>query len=327
MERVLKSSLGFALIGCGDISEINCTSLQKASGSHLVRVADIDLATAERVAHQFDVPASSSLEEALSDDEVEAVFLSVPHHLHCPMITTAAASGRHVIVEKPIATRSEDALAADASCKEAGVALSVCHPRRYEPKVEHSRKLLADGVIGNLLATNSLFLKVKKDSYWTNAPWRGEIERSGGGVFLMNLIHHLDALQVVSQQQIVKVRGFQATLASTVEVEDTIAAILEFGGGPVGTVTGCSAAPGPTVITDTFIGSEGRIELTKNSVRVVSHEDPFHIKEWTDHDFGNDTVSKTRFVEEFSRAVLEGTPCPVPAAYGIDLARLILDCR
>ncbi len=323
----MKSSLGFALIGCGDIAELNCTSLQQASGSHLVRVADIDPAAAGRVARQFDVPASSSLEEALSDDEVEAVFLSVPHHLHCPMIAAVAGARRHIIVEKPIATRIEDALAAHDLCEEAGVALSVCHPRRYEPKVEHSRKLLAEGVIGDLLTTTSLFLKMKKDSYWKNAPWRGETERSGGGVFLMNLIHHLDALQIVARQRIVKVRGFQATLATAVEVEDTVAAILEFEGGSVGTITGCSAAPGPTVITDAFIGSEGRIELTRNSVRVVSQRDPFHIKEWTDHDFGEDPVSKTRFVEEFSRCVREETPCPVPAAYGIDLARLILDCR
>ena len=143
----------------------------------------------------------------------------------------------------------------------------------------------------------------------------------------MNLIHHLDALQVVTGKTIEKLASFQANRATDVEVEDTVAAILEFDGGTIGTITGCSAAPGPTVITDTFIGTEGRIELTKNSVRVVSQHSPFHIKEWTDHDYQQDSVSKTQFIENFSRSVREGAALRIPASYGIELTRLVLEAE
>jgi len=320
-------SLGFALVGCGDIAQRNATSLQQASGTHLARVVDIDPDAVNQMAQQFDVPSSLSLDEALSDDDVGAVFISVPHDLHCSMIDIAAQAGRHIIVEKPIATRVEDANRAREVCEKAGVCLSVCHPRRYEPKVDRARQLLAEGVIGKLLTTTSLFLKRKDESYWDSAPWRGERKRSGGGVFLMNLIHHLDALQVVTGQTISKIGSFQTTRATDVEVEDTVAAMLRFDGGAIGTITGCSAAPGPTIITDTFIGSEGRIELTKNSVRVVSQQPPYHIKEWTDHDYEQDSVSKTRFVEDFSSSVREGTPPPIPASYGIELAKLVLEAE
>ncbi|MGE4618806.1 MAG: Gfo/Idh/MocA family oxidoreductase [Planctomycetota bacterium] len=323
----MKKSLGFALVGCGDIAQRNATSLNEASGTNLVRVVDIDTTAAENTAHTFGVPASNSLEEALQDEAVEAVFISVPHDLHCPMIETAARAGRHIIVEKPIATRIEDATNALEVCRQNNVELSVCHPRSYEPKVEHAQQLIGDGIIGELLTTTSSFLKVKKDSYWNNAPWRGELERSGGGIFLMNLIHHLDALQVITKQKIRMVNSVQATRVTDVEVEDTVAAILEFEGGAIGTVSGSSAAPGPTVITDTFIGSEGRIELTKRSVRVVSQSSPYHVKEWTEHEHAQDSVSKTRFIEEFSKSIRNGMPVPIPAAYGIDLARLVLESR
>ena len=68
-------SLGFALVGCGDIAQRNATSLQQASGTHLARVVDIDPDAVTKMAQQFDVPSSLSLDEA--DAKVTPLLSSI----------------------------------------------------------------------------------------------------------------------------------------------------------------------------------------------------------------------------------------------------------
>lgn len=317
-------SLGFALIGCGEIAVRNAESIVKADRARLVRVVDIDADAAARLAEDFGVSSSQSLAEALADSAVSAVFLATPHQLHAEQIVTAAQAGRHVIVEKPIATSSEMAKHAIAACYASGVSLSVCHPRRYEPKVELARRLVEAGLIGRVLMTATSFAKVKPAEYWSRT-WRACRERSGGGVLIMNLIHHFDALQVITDEQIVALHADCATLASDIEVEDSAVAILRYQGGALGTVLAGTALPGPKVFDDVVYGSGGRIVVSKHGVSLFTEKTSEHgpAGQWIEFPFEQDLTSKSRFVAEFVAAVLAGREVPVPASYGLGLLTLI----
>lgn len=323
----MRATLGFALIGCGDIGRLNGQSIAHADGASLARLVDTDVQAAGKLAERFSVPVSPSFTEALTDPGVDAVFIATPHDLHAPMVIEAAEAGKHVIVEKPIATTVADAEAAIAACESAGVSLSVCHPRRYEEKIKRARELVEEGSIGSLLLTNSQFVKQRTADYWSKALWRSDRSRSGGGVLIMNLIHHLDALQVITGQRIVTAVGLTATHSGDSDVEDSAAVAVRYDSGALGTLAACSSIPGKKVFEDQVYGKNGRLIVEKRTVRLQMHDSYVSGEPglWTVFDFEEDSVSKTRFVESFAASVKSSQLPPVPGSYGLELLRIVLD--
>lgn len=318
--------IGFALVGCGEIGLRNAQSIAEAQGARLVRVVDVDQEQSGPVAGRYGVPQSGSLDDALSDPGVEAVFIATPHHLHGSMSIEAAEAGRHVIVEKPIATTMPDAEAAVEACRAAGVSLSCCHPRCYEPKIVCARRVVEQQLVGRILLTASVFLKEKTAEYWQDGPWRGCRAESGGGVLMMNLIHHLDALHVITANPIRTAVALTSGQRTDVEVEDTAAVALGFESGALGTIAACSSLPGPKVFEDAVYGDRGRVIVQKRAVRLFTSRPSSYgpPNQWAVLEFEEDRVSKKRFVEEFAASVRCETQPPVNAAYGLALLRLVL---
>jgi predicted dehydrogenase len=322
----MTKDLGFALVGCGAIGERNAESVADAHGAHLVRVVDTDLRAARACGERFNVPTSPSLHDALDDPAVDGVFIATPHDLHARMMIEAAKASKHVLVEKPLATTIADAQSAIAACEKYKVNLSVCHPPRYEEKIRFAQRFVRDGYVGRLLLTSSLFLKEKTADYWEKTPWRSSRERSGGGVVIMNLMHHFDAIQAVTGCRITSAIGLNAAQVQKVEVEDTAVVALRYETGALGSIAACSSLPGPKVFEDSIYGQNGRVVIEKRSVRAMtrlprSHTSPWA---WTSQDFEEDRISKRCFVEGFVSSVIENTPPPVPATYGLALLELVL---
>lgn len=321
----MNAKIGFALIGCGDIGGRNAGSIAEAEGTELVRLVDANAQAAGRLGKRFGADVSTSLSDALSDPKVDAVFIATPHDLHAAMVIEAAEAGKHIVVEKPIATTLSDAEIAIAACHAGGVRLSVCHPRRYEDKIAHARHLFDEGRLGRLLLTVSRFLKEKEPDYWHSSPWRGDPTRSGGGVLIMNLVHHLDALQVITGRRVVEAVGLTAAQSDGAKVEDTAGVAVRYDSGALGTLAACSSMPGKKAFADEIYGEKGRVVVEKRSVRVQHHDAclPGRPATWDVAEFEEDTVSKTRFVEAFVRSIMADEPPPVPGSYGLDLLRIV----
>lgn len=313
--------LGFALVGCGDIGATDAAAIAGAPAARLVRVVDTDGGARRAAADRFGVPGSAALVDALEDPAVDAVFIATPHDLHAPMVIEAAQAGRHVIVEKPIATDVADAESAIAACNAGGVRFAVCHPRRYEPKIACARAAVEDGLLGRLRLSTSCFLKEKPGAYWRAAPWRGCRSRSGGGVLIMNLVHHIDALQVITDTPITSAVGLCSNRGEEYDVEDAAAVAIRYRTGALGTMAACSDLPGPKVFEDRILGEDGRLVVEKRSVRCLPHH---RSASWTVTEFDDDRTSRTLFVEAFASAVLASRPTPVPASYGLAILRLVL---
>lgn len=328
----MNDGLGFALIGCGDIGGLNARSIAEAKGASLVRLVDTNLDAAGVLAERFNVPlstpgsgATSPMEDALNDANVDAVFIATPHDLHASMVALAARAGKHVIVEKPIATNVRDAEAAIATCDECGVSLSVCHPRRYEEKIIRARALVEEGLVGRVLVTVSKFLKNKGPDYWSKAPWRSDRSRSGGGVVIMNLVHHLDALQAITGHRLVEAVGLTGPVAGAPCVEDAAAVAARFDGGAVAALAACTTIPGKKVFEDEIFGEKGRLVVEKRSVRLQTNDSYVSGSpgQWTVFEFEEDSTSKRGFIEAFVKSVLADKPPPVPGGYGLDLLRIV----
>ncbi len=152
-------------------------------GAQLTRVDAIASRSAEKArstAESLGIPKSyGSYEELLADSEIEAVYIPLPNHLHAPWTKAAAEAGKHVLCEKPLATSSAQAREMIEAAHGAGVKLMEGFMYRLHPLWVEVRRLLTEGVIGDLLAIQSFF------SYYNVDPHdiRNNVEFGGGALF------------------------------------------------------------------------------------------------------------------------------------------------
>lgn len=243
--------LRVALLGCGDIGEQNAGAISRAPNVRLVACFDPLSSLAEDLALRFDVDAVGSVEEVLARDDVDAVFLAVPHDLHAPLAIQAAAAGRHVIVEKPPAQSLDAAVELAFAVRRAGVSMTVCFPHRYDAGVLAARRLISEGALGELEGTLTTFLSDKPPSYWHGgfsgraaSDWRASRARAGGGVLIMNLSHYVDLGLHLAGTDVEAVSAFVASADPRAEVEDSVTVSIRYANGAVGSLFGGSAVPG-----------------------------------------------------------------------------------
>lgn len=259
--------LRFAVIGCGDIGFSNARAIAQSRNAELVLAYDADPALAEATARAHGGAAAGTIEEAFDRERIDAVFLSVPHDVHTPLIQRAAAAGLDIIVEKPLAHNLQAAMDAAEAARAAGVTLSVCFPYRYEPAAATALALVKAGALGTLRGASLTFHADKPQAYWqggfsnrANSDWRTIAERSGGGVLIMNLTHFIDLLRHLAACEVTEVSA-AARFDPGKDVEDQIAVQALFEGGAVGTFFGSATTAGVPSTRLEIFGDHGTIDL------------------------------------------------------------------
>ena len=145
-------SLGWAIAGIGSHADLKIApAIARARESRLVAVYSRDQGRADAFAeaHGADV-AYSSLDAMLADSRVDAVFVSSPNHLHAPQTIKAAAAGKHVLAEKPMANSVSDAAAMIDACRDHRVVLGLGFELRFHPAHLWARQLIDAGTIGHI---------------------------------------------------------------------------------------------------------------------------------------------------------------------------------
>jgi predicted dehydrogenase len=225
-----------AIIGCGWAGQRHAAAF--IGERRRVRWAiDTDLKRASEVAElEPGGRSSADLDEALSDPAVTMVDVCLPHHLHAEVCLTAIAKGRDVLCEKPLAPTLAEADRMMDAAEKAGTVLMVAENECFHPVYLEIRRLLDEGVIGPpalVQATRQCFLR---DSFVHNRPWFLNREASGGGILLSGGIHDFAKLRVMLGE-IESVHCLRARQRfQELETEDTVAMLLGFANGAVGTL-------------------------------------------------------------------------------------------
>jgi len=248
------------MIGCGDVTEKKSgPAFSKVFGSELVAVMRRNGQAAADYARRHGVPRWYDDASALiADPEVDAVYVATPPDTHAYYTNEAAASGKPVYVEKPMARTVAECEGMISSCKQAGVPLFVAYYRRCLPHFVQAREWLAQGRIGQILAVQmSLFLPPPAEA----TDWRFDMEKAGGGLLYDLGSHQFDALDYLLGP-IAEVQGRARNLAGRYAVEDTVSARWSFesgveGGGLWCFVTDTSAQRDEI----TILGSKGSVTL------------------------------------------------------------------
>src|SRR5579884_716577 len=123
----MSDKLRIGMIGCGEIAVQTAKGIAAAASAEHVMMMDVSERVARDLGQTYGVPHTTSVEELLANPRVDAVYIAVPHYLHAPLAIQAIRAGKHVLVEKPIATTLADADAMIAAAREARVAFSVAY--------------------------------------------------------------------------------------------------------------------------------------------------------------------------------------------------------
>ena len=230
-----------ASVGIGWWSGVLADAVAKTDALEIVTCFTRSPEKRSAFAQKYGCQAAESYEAVLGDSSVEAVLLTTPHSAHREQIEAAAQAGKHVFVEKPLAHTVKAAKAAATACERAGVVLSVGHSRRHQSAARKLKALIEDGTLGQVItaeANLSYGMALTLDA----SKWRSTRTESPGGPLTSLGIHHLDTLSYLLGP-IARISAFSKRLASPVDIDDAVTAILEFESGPLAYVGSNFATP------------------------------------------------------------------------------------
>ena len=186
------------------------------------------------------------------------------------MAMDAAAAGKHVLCEKPMARNVAECDAMIAACERAGVTLGVISQSRFEPLARRLKALIDDGKLGRLMWVSANTIWYRTDEYYRGGTWRGTWVHAGGGALINQAIHAIDLMQWLGGMP-TRVFARARTLSHAIEVEDGALAILEYADGHLGLIQATTIAfPGFPERLE-FYGTRGSAVYHKGQGRLEWH--------------------------------------------------------
>ncbi len=327
-----KQPVGVALIGAGMIAQTHVKALSDACP--VVRLDKIVSRHPERAQHlaahykgktpQF----ISDLSAVTSDPAIQMAIVATPPSVRDDIIAPLALAGKHILLEKPVARTTDEAIRVVDICENAGVKLGVLFQHRVRPPAQVAAQIIAKGDLGKLGHVEVVVPLWRDQSYYDELG-RGTYARDGGGVLLTNGIHSID-LALSFTGPVTSVQAMTATSPlHRMEAEDFAVAGLQFANGAVGSLVASTATfpHGTEVITlhferaslrmtkDELITSwrDGRVETTAQAPA-----DPNEV-----HLTGGKTVWHQKVIENFADAIRNDHPPLVTGREALAAHRLI----
>jgi UDP-N-acetyl-2-amino-2-deoxyglucuronate dehydrogenase len=225
----------FALVGCGRIAANHFEALrQHHDRAQLVGVCDVDPRALDRAVGATGAAAYTSLETMLRDCAADAVVVTTPSGLHPEQSIRIAQAGRHVVTEKPMATRWDDGKRMVAAADAAGVRLFVVKQNRRNATLQLLKRAVDKKRFGRIYMVNLNVFWTRPPEYYRSARWRGTWEFDGGA-FMNQASHYVDLIDWIVGP-VESLQAYTATLARDIEVEDTGVISLRWRNGALGSM-------------------------------------------------------------------------------------------
>ncbi len=268
---IVDRKIRFALVGCGRIAKNHFAALrQHAQRAELVGVCDIDPVARDAAAAETGAQAYGNLTGMLAQADADIVVLTTPSGLHPEETVEIAASGRHVMTEKPMATRWHDGLRMVKACDDAAVRLFVVKQNRRNDTLQLLKRAVSQGRFGRIYMVNINVFWTRPQEYYESAAWRGTWEFDGGA-FMNQASHYVDLLDWIVGP-IESIQAYTATLARNIEVEDTGVISVKWRSGALGSMNVTMLTyPKNLEGSITILGEKGTARVGGVAVNEIQH--------------------------------------------------------
>jgi phthalate 4,5-cis-dihydrodiol dehydrogenase len=227
----------------------------------LVAATDLRPEARKRFEADFHAATCDTVEALCDDPAVEAVYVATPHQMHAAHVVAAAARGKHVLVEKPIAIRLEECRTIIDAVQRAGVQLVVGHSHSFNAPILHARKLIDSGVYGAVRMIHAL----NYTDYMVRPRRPEELDTTqGGGVIFSQGAHQIDIVRLLGGGRVRSVRAMTGNWDSRRPTEGAYSALLTFDDD---VFASCTYSGYAHFDSDAFLGFIGEMGLPKDRSR------------------------------------------------------------
>ena len=316
------TELRIGILGSGYMGRTHAECITR----HMTRSRLVAIAGGRRapgLAADYGVDFVPDFAAMLARRDVDAVLIATPHADHCPQVVSAARAGKHVLVEKPMATSVADCTTMIEACNAAGVRLEVIQTQRFRGAITHARDLVQSGAIGKprMFHGRSLFTDYIVDS----SPWAGKEEH--GGAFLDTAVHVFDSMRVILGSEATQILATLHTFGDA--PDDALNAMLqlEFANGALAQHWMSYEIPKPSLPDSqhryVIVGEAGMIDVDAYGKVQLARDDTWTtVWEQPPIDYINRPLDPVRLEAFFTQTqafvddVLDGRPDTVSGAEG-----------
>jgi len=211
--------LGWGIAGCGWVArDYVAPAIQASANGALMALFDPDPVSRHRAA-LFGVPVHEDLAAFLATPGLEAVYVAAPNHAHRALVERAAAAGKPVLCEKPMATTMADAQAMVDACARAGVRYATAFDQRFHAAHRALAGLISEGRLGTVTAIRIVYA-CWLPADWAGDNWRIDPRRAGGGALMDLAPHGLDLSAYLLGEPLMDVTAMGQARVHSYKVED-----------------------------------------------------------------------------------------------------------
>lgn len=234
------SKIRVAVIGCGSISKHrHIPEYAMNPNVELVAFCDVVPARSQQYADEYGAKAYTDYKEMLEKEQPDAVSVCLPNALHAPVTIAAAEAGAHVLVEKPMASTEEEALAMIEAAKNKGVFLMVGHNQRLMPPHVKAKQLLDSGSLGKVISFRTSFGHPGPEAWSVDGrnSWFFNKEEAIMGAMGDLGVHKADLIRYLLSDEVAEIAAFIGTIDKQgTEVDDNATCVLRMKSGAIGTL-------------------------------------------------------------------------------------------
>jgi len=256
-EKMTRETVRWGILGCAGIAKrAVIPGIQASETGTVVAIASRDAENARQTALQMGIPRwHGSYEALLADDQVDAVYIPLPNHLHREWTIRAAGAGKHVLCEKPAALDATQTLERVKACEAAGVKFAEAFMYRHHPRYQRILHIIASGEIGELRGLHATFTF---NNAGASENIRFHTEMGGGSLYDVGCYPISVARFLFNREP--KSASVSAMFSSEHGGVDMMASgLLEFPGAVALTFDCGMAAAGRNTLE--ILGADGRIEV------------------------------------------------------------------
>lgn len=327
--------LNIGIIGCGKIAQVrHIPEYIDNKNCKLVGFYDISLSLSEQMMQKYGGTAYGSYQELLENKEIDAVSICVPNHLHAEITVAALRAGKHVLCEKPMATTISDCEAMVRTAEKTGKKLLIGHNQRLTPAHKRAKKLIEEGLIGDIITFKTTFGHGGPETWSINPGrdvWFFDKKAAVMGAMADLGIHKTDLIHFLTGQTIVETAAKLVTLdkknsdGNLIGVDDNAFCIYKLKNGIVGTMTASWTYYGPEDNSTVLYGSKGIMRIYDDpiySIKVMLNS-----KEKINYELEsiqtNDNQTKSGVIDLFIDSILNNKETELSGKAALSAMRVV----
>lgn len=312
------------IIGCGKIAQVrHIPEYLDNPNAKLTGLYDLNLQRAKELAEKYDCKSYESVEEMLTDPEIDAVSVCVANHVHAEITIAALKAGKHVLCEKPMATKLKDCQMMVDTAEQMSKKLMIGQNQRFAKAHAEAKKIIERGDIGSVLTFKTTFGHGGPETWSVDAGpqnWFFDKKRAAMGAMADLGVHKTDLIQYLLNDTVEETTAKVTTLdkkdsnGNLIGVDDNSICIYKMKSGIIGTMTASWTYYGEEDNSTIIYGTEGMLKI---------YHDPKYCIELIRKDGGkvfydidqiqtNDNQTKSGIIDAFVESVENDTEPAVP---------------